>query len=230
MSNKVTALPNSARLQLTAVSLAKGEYQLLTEGLYWRITQELDAKGQALSQPRVETSRDARVLFVLVPGRYSVQVSHGELGDKTVDNIVLQAGSLTDEVIYLGATEIDDNEENFHLNDDEDFNVELEHERRLADRQVESKFGDLAAELRDPEILGPEAGFEQAQQVANQSGLQSHPLVGNSPQFDGVDAKLNPNTSENVHAAEAQKNPELRPGQEPAPAPSSSPNFRPSGM
>lgn len=230
MHTNVTALPNSARLQLTAVSLAKGEYQVVTGQLVWRLLVTYRSDEKKAAQPESFISHEDRPLFVLAPGVYRLEVSHAELGDKSVENIQVLAGTLTDEVIYLGATQIDDSEENFHLNDDEDFNVNQEYERRLADRQSESKYGDMAAEIRQPDILGPDAGFEQAQQVANESGMQSHPLLANSPQFDGVDAKLNPNTSENVHAAEAQKDPELRPGAQPQPGPSTAPQFRPGGM
>lgn len=232
MSANVTALPHSARLQLTAVSLAKGQYHVLADKLHWKleVTYRPDDEQDKRPQFNTQTSRDARPLFVVPPGVYRLSVEHEELGDKLVENIQLIAGTLTDEVVYLGETQIDDSEENFHLNDDESFNVEREYDRRLADRQNESKYGDMAAEIRQPNILGPEAGFDQAQQMAAQSGIQSHPLIGNSPQFDGVDAKLNPNVSENVHAAEAQKDPELRPGAKPTPNPSNAPQFRPGGM
>lgn len=233
MSNNVSALPHTARLQLMAVNLAKGQYQLLADQLFWRLTQTYrpdDAKSETVAEPHSVTSRDANPLFVVPPGIYRLEVSHDALGDKVVENIQLLAGTLTDEVIYLGETQIDDSEENFHLNDEDAFNTEREYDRRLADRQAEAKYGDMAAEIRRPDILGPEAGFDQAQQMAAQTGLQSHPLVGNSPQFDGVDAKLNPNVSENVHAAEAQKDPELRPGAKPQLGNNNTPQFRPGGM
>lgn len=232
MSANVTALPHSARLQLTAVNLAKGQYQVLTDKLHWTLeaTYRPDDEKAKLSQTTSQTSREARPLFVMPPGVYRLTVEHEELGEKLVENIQLIAGTLTDEVVYLGETQIDDSEENFHLNDDDSFNADREYDRRLADRQNEAKYGDMAAEMRQPNILGPEAGFDQAQQMAAQTGIQNHPLIGNSPQFDGVDAKLNPNISENVHAAEAQKDPELRPGAKPAPGRSNSPQFRPGGM
>ncbi|MDF1654251.1 MAG: hypothetical protein P1U34_03980 [Coxiellaceae bacterium] len=233
MASNVTALPHSARLQLTAVSLAKGQYTVLNQGLFWRLEATYlaeDKKTKAKPLPEIFTSRDAQPLFVVPPGVYRLTLEHDELGDKQVANIRLLAGTLTDEVIYLGEIDIDDSEENFHLNDNDEFDPNREYDRRLADRQSEAKYGDMAAEIRQPNILGEEAGFEQAAEMAAQSGIQSHPLIGDSPQFDGTDAKMNPVTDNNVHAAEAQKDPELRPGAKPQSQPRTSPQFRPGGM
>ncbi len=234
MANNVTALPHSARLQLTAVNLAKGQYTILTDKMYWQLESTYLAKDKETpekkSLPQKFTSRDTQPLFVVPPGVYRLELQHDELGDKIVENIRLLAGTLTDEVIYLGEADIDDSEENFHLSEDEDFDPNREHDRRLADRQNEAKFGDMAAEIRQPNILGEEAGFEQAQEMAVQSGMQAHPLLSGSPQFDGTDAKMNPVTENNVHAAEAQKDPELAPGAKLQSKPRTSPEFRPGGM
>ncbi len=221
----VSALGHCARLQLTCVTLKGGQYQQLVDQLHWRVrATKLNDNSRNVQEQFNAT--DASPLFVVSPGIYEVEVIHDELGDKTISNVVLKADTLTDEVVYLGHVDIDDQEENYHLNDQEDFNVHAEHGRRQMDRDDQAKFGLAANGLRAPEIIGPDAGFGQAQQVAAQSGMQAHPLLSNSAQFDGVAAKMNPDLTNNVHAAEAQVSPELRPGAQPTPGPSTAPTLR----
>jgi hypothetical protein len=203
-----------------AVTLRDGDYQAIQRDLYWRL----------LSDNVSVDSRESAPLFVVAPGTYRLIVSHPEYGEKEVHGIVLNAAEPQDELVYLGQTGIDDSEENYHLNDNAEFDSDKEYQRRVADRAEEQRYGDMASELRDPNLLGPEAGVDQALETAQQNGLQSHPVLGQAAQFDGVAAKMNPNVAENVHAAEAQKDPELQPGAKPKLGRDSTPQFRPGGM
>ena len=220
----VSAMPHCAQLQLTAVTLKGGQYQVLTKDLHWRLrAQKHFSKRKNLQE--YFNSTQSRPLFVVPSGVYTVIVEHAEFGEKEVHNITLKENTFSDEIIYIGNVDIDDQEENYHLHGDDSFNVDREHDRRQRDRESQRKYGLAAAELRQPEIVGPEAGFGEAMGVAQQSGMQAHPLLSNSAQFDGVAAKMNPNLTENVHAAEAQVQPELRPGAKPQPGMSSAPTL-----
>lgn len=220
----VSAMPHCARLQLTAVTLKGGQYQVLTQGLHWRVrAQSQTSKSKNLQQHF--NSVDAAPLFVVPEGIYDVIVSHTDLGDKEVQHIRLQKDSLTDEVIYLGSVDIDDQEENFHLGDDDDFNPDREYARRQQDRRGQAQYAQASNPLRAPDIVAPDAGFGEAQQVSQQSGMQAHPLLSQKAQFDGVAAKMNPNLTENVHAAEAQVDPSLQPGAKAQPGMSTAPRL-----
>jgi hypothetical protein len=225
MVSNISAMPHCARLQLTAVTLKSGQYEVLTEGLHWRLraTKQFSKRK---NQKEHFNAVEARPCFVVPAGVYDLTLEHTALGTREVHRIVLQENTLTDEIVYLGSVDIDDSEENYHLNNDDDFNVDREHARRGQDREGQRKFGAAAEDLRQPEIVGPEAGFGEAQQVAQQSGMQSHPLLSNSAQFDGVAAKMNPNLTENVHAAEAQVEPSLQPGAKAQQQPSTAPTMQ----
>lgn len=220
MSADIHILPSQAGILLLAVTLKGGEYEQLAHGLHWCLENDAGC----------EKSQEPNPLFIVNPGVYQLTVTHPEYGEKVVTGIHLSAGITADEVVYLGQINVDDSEENYHLYDERDFNADREHQRRLADRAAEQHFAEITHELRDPHILEPQAGMEEASERVHQQGLQSHPLLGQAAQFDGVAPKLNAHVTENVHAAEAQKDPELRPGAQPKLSRSNTLQFRPGGM
>lgn len=79
----------------------------------------------------------------------------------------------------------------FSLADEADFDSTQNFERRLADRQAQERFGHAELPLHAPNAPKGDQGVQ----------FQGHPLL-NTAQFDGMEAKVNPQPSENEEASE----------------------------
>lgn len=79
----------------------------------------------------------------------------------------------------------------FSLTDEVEFDAGQNFDRRVADRYEQERFGHAELPLHDPNAPKGEQGVQ----------FQGHPLL-NTAQFDGMEAKVNPQPSENEEASE----------------------------
>ena len=205
-------------LRLSAYTWENGDYQAVRQNLVWDI-RAIEAFSQHTAYPTTDHSTQAQPIFNLCPGVYTLEVSC-DLGEHTVENVVLHPGAVIDEVVYFGKVGMDDGEESFDLSDDQAFDASSEYLRRLDEREGQRAFGTNADALRNPDILPPaEPGHEYDQSVEANSNFKSHPLLAQAQQFDGISRNMNADTSRSQHAAEAQLQPDLAPGAQPTASP-----------
>ena len=208
----MSAEQHLARLSLKAVEAREGQLQVIEQGLLWELT-KLDKKDQPLEASRQE-SIEAKPLFEVYPGNYHLAVT---FENRTIEiaKLKLEAGKIVDELIIFqqGDSQVGD----YHVDPDE-VNLHSEHERRQLERDGQRKFGVAVEGLRSPDIAAM-LQENQGQLMDMGMGVQAHPILSQSAQFDGVAAKLTQDASQNQHAAEAQIQPELRPGAQPNAAP-----------
>lgn len=79
----------------------------------------------------------------------------------------------------------------YSLADEVDFDASQNFDRRSADRHDQERFGHAELPLHDPNAPKGDQGVQ----------FQGHPLL-NTAQFDGMEAKVNPQPSENEEASE----------------------------
>lgn|GEM_PF-3174507 len=213
-------LPQTSTLRLSAYTWNKDDYQLITHNLNWSL-KATEVFTQHNTAPSSASSQEAQPEFCLAAGVYTLEI-FCELGEKTVDDVVLHPGAIVDEVVYFGKIGMDDREENYDLSDDNSFDRSSEYLRRLDERDGQRQFAAHADALRNPDIM-PEAepGHEYDQSMEAQSQFKSHPILSKAKQFDGVGIDSNRDTSRNQHAAEATLQPDLAPGAKPSASPSS---------
>jgi hypothetical protein len=214
----------STKLRLSAYRWGKNDYEIITENLHWSIkATEIFFEQSHLKH--ADDSLQAQPEFHLSAGVYSLEVSC-DLGEKTIEDIVLHPGSIVDEVVYFGKIGIDDREENYDLNGDESFSRSSEYLRRLDERDGQRQFASHADPLRNPDLTPPaQPGHEYDQGLEANSEFKAHPILSKAKQFDGIGMDSNRDTSRNQHAAEAKLQPSLAPGAKPtmtisAPTPS----------
>lgn len=204
----------TAQLRLSAYQWGKNDYEPITHHLHWSIK----ATEVFSSEPAVKEADEslrAHPEFYLSAGVYTLEV-RCDLGEKTIENVVLHPGSIVDEVVYFGKIGIDDGEENYDLSDDESFDRSSEYLRRLDEREGQRQFAAHADPLRNPDLSPPaQPGHEYDQGLEANSQFKAHPILSKAKQFDGVGVDSNRDTSRNQHAAEAKLEPSLAPGAKP---------------
>jgi hypothetical protein len=209
----------AAWLRLSAYTWAKNDYQLITHNLNWQL-KATEVFSEQLHLKHEDQSQAVQAEFHLAPGVYRLTVTC-ELGEKTIEDVVLHPGAIIDEVVYFGKIGMDDREENYDLSDDNNFDRGSEYLRRLDERDGQRQFAAHADALRNPDIISEAApGHEYDQGLESQSQFKAHPILAQAKQFDGIGLDTNRDTSRNQHAAEAQLQPGLAPGAKPEMAPS----------
>ena len=208
-----------AQLNLCAYTFEHGEYHLIQSSLSW-VLQPKELFNPSIATNKQANSTEDTPQFTLSPGVYTLHVEC-DLGSKTIENVVLHPGAIIDEVVYFGKMGMDDQEEQFDLSEDENFDLASEFLRRHDEREGQRNFADIGDALRDPDITPPaEPGHEFDQSVEERSQFKSHPILSKAKQFDGVAANQNRDTSRSQHAAETQLQPDLAPGATPTQSPS----------
>ncbi len=174
----------AARLKLAGINYLNGG--VIQHDLSWRV-QRLGEDALPHTDAVYESDR-AQVVFDIASGNYRiVAIYQGEEID--CGEVVLKKNTLTDCVfIFNQAGEMGADGDYFA-----DPDVDVEYERRKVERSEQSSFGPADLPVRDPNPISPEGQGE---------GFQSHPLLKNSAQFDGVEANMTVQPSENRQAVE----------------------------
>jgi|GEM_PF-1874752 len=173
----------AAQLQLTAISYAHGV--IIRQGLEWFVTR-IGAEGAATDD--VERSDQPIAHFDLKPGTYLLQVSHlDEVTDLgTVD---LDRNTLADCVFILQNSAPFDEEAEYFAESD----AEIEYKRRMDDRNIEARDGNIVTPLKNPH-----------QEKGQGMQFQTHPLLAQKAQFDGMPETINMDPQKNEAAMEKQ--------------------------
>lgn len=158
----------AANLKLIAVSKRHGK--VIRADLIWQVQRE--------DQPSstTHTSREAFPTFSLQPGLYKVTVFHGD-HEVLVTGIALEQNSERQEIIYIPDDEFDPDADYFVK--DTEFDAFNNHDRRKLEREGQREFAVADGPIKDP--------FAKRE---GESGLQAHPLLAESVQFDGADANV----------------------------------------
>lgn len=201
-----------AKFQLKAVEVTAGQFQVIEQGLLWELT-KLDQKDKLLPDSRIE-SLEAKPLFEVFPAKYHLAVTF-ENRTVEIQSVQLDAGKIVDELIIFqqGDAQAGD----YHI-DPAEVNLDSEHVRRQLERDGQRKFGVAVEGLRSPDVAAAIQNMG-GQLMDMGMGVQAHPVLSQSAQFDGIAAKLTQDASQNQHAAEAQIQPDLKPGAQPNAAP-----------
>ncbi len=170
----------SARIRLVALKVRHGG--VLRQGLDWRLI----SKGAlAANQEPLYASQQAQPTLDIPAGTYDIELTYRDKLYCLAQDVELKQNTHTDAVFVLDAAGEYEQESGYHINFDEG----LDYERRVAERESQQKFAEATMPLRDPHQPKGDHGVQ----------FQGHPLL-NSAQFDGMEAKVNPQPSENEDA------------------------------
>ncbi len=173
----------AASLRLTAISFAHGG--VIYHGLEWTVSQ-LDSQEKPTEY--INNSDASVAQFDLKKGTFLIEVTH-EDDTFNLGTVSLEQNTLTDCVFILKNSDFFNEEAEYFAESD----AVIDNKRRQDDRNVESRFGNIETPLKNP-------FKEQGQGIQ----LQSHPLLANEAQFDGMPPEINADPQKNDAAMEKQ--------------------------
>lgn len=163
----------AARVKLTVLATRSGG--VIRSGLVWRL------KGSNQEY----TSQAAQPILDIPAGEYMISLTYtGKIHE--LSTVTVAKNTLTD-LLFTLADAGEYQPDGYHA----EFDATQNFERRLSDRQDQERFGHAELPLHDPNVPKGDQGVH----------FQDHPLL-NTAQFDGMEAKVNPQPSENEEASE----------------------------